>query len=192
MTALPQPLPRLLTVSDYADLPEDTEVRHELEEGVLVMAPRSIPLHQYCLRQLILQLHPQVPEGLELLSEVDIDLQLVGEHEPGFVRVPDLVVVTQDALTRVREAGGLLRASEVVLAVEIVSAGSRRKDHVVKHAEYADAGIPHYWVVDIEERVTLVAGHLAGDFGYADAAPVTGEFTAERPFPIRLDLDSLV
>jgi Uma2 family endonuclease len=192
MTALPQPPPRLLTVSDYADLPEDNDVRHELEEGVLVMAPRPIPLHQYCLRELMFQLRHQVPEGLELLSEVDIDLQLVGAHEPGFVRVPDLIVVTRDALARVREERGLLRASDVVLAVEIVSVGSRRKDHVVKHAEYADAGIPHYWVVDIEERVTLVAGHLAGTFGYVDTSPVTGVFTAEQPFPVHLDLDSLV
>jgi hypothetical protein len=31
----------------------------------------------------------------------------------------------------------------VVLAIEIVPDGSQRTDHTIKHAEYADAGIPH-------------------------------------------------
>jgi hypothetical protein len=38
----------------------------------------------------------------------------------------------------------------------------------------------------------LTAHHLAGAFGYADAGPVSGTFTATEPFPIRIDLDALV
>ena len=82
-----------------------------------------------------------------------------------------------------------------MLAIEIVSPGSERTDHTVKHLEYADAGIPHYWIVDLGEpgdRVTLTAHHLAGEFGYADAGPVGGVFTATEPFPVRIDLDALV
>ena len=91
--------------------------------------------------------------------------------------------------------GGILRAFEVVLAVEVVSAGSERTDRTIKHSEYADAGIPHYWVVDLGEsgdRITLTAHHLAGEFGYADAGPVDGVFAATEPFPVRIDLDALV
>ena len=33
--------------------------------------------------------------------------------------------------------------------------------------------------------------HLAGEFGYADASPVTGVFVTDAPFPIRIDLDQL-
>jgi hypothetical protein len=33
--------------------------------------------------------------------------------------------------------------------------------------------------------------HLPGEFGYVDAAPVSGTFTADEPFPVRLDLDRL-
>ncbi len=29
-------------------------------------------------------------------------------------------------------------------------AGSQRTDRVIKHGEYADAGIPHYWLVDLD------------------------------------------
>ena len=80
----------------------------------------------------------------------------------------------------------MLRASEVVLAVEIVSPGSERTDHTVKPLEYADAGIPHYWVVDLGEpgdRITLTAHHLAGEFGYGDAGPVAGTFSHHRAVP---------
>ena len=51
---------------------------------------------------------------------------------------------------------------------EFVSPGSKPTDHVAKRADYADAGIPHYWIVDLDEPVSLIACHLAGEFGYVD------------------------
>jgi Uma2 family endonuclease len=88
-----------------------------------------------------------------------------------------------------------LRADEVILAAEIISPGSRRLDTLVKRDEYADAGIPHYWVVDLGEpgdRITLTAHHLAGEFGYVGEGSVAGVFPATEPFPLRIDLDALV
>jgi len=190
--ALPVPPVRPLTVAEYAALPEDGEIRYELQEGILVMAPSLITDHQRCLRRLLRELEDQVPDGLEPIPDVDIDLQLVRPAQPGFVRRPDLVVVTCAAIERTRRERGLLRASDVVLALEIISPSSRRMDTVVKHGEYADAGIPHYWVVDLDGDVSLTACHLAGDFGYASAAPSTGIFTAMNPFPVRLVLGGLV
>lgn len=190
--ALPVPPVRPLTVAEYAALPEDGEIRYELQEGILVMSPSPITDHQRCLRRLLRELEDQVPDGLEPIPDVDVDLQLVLPSQPGFVRRPDLVVVGWSAIDRVRREPQLLRASDVILAVEIISPGSRRMDTVVKHGEYADAGIPHYWVVDLEGDVSLTACDLAGEFGYADAAPSIGIFTAVDPFPVRLDLGGLV
>jgi Uma2 family endonuclease len=192
MTALPlQPPRRLLTVAEFAAFHEATEGRFELQEGNVVVSPSPTPEHQLCLRGLITQIDPQVPEHLSLIPEVDIDLGLVPAHRPGFVRIPDLVVVTRAGLSRRRAEGGLLRAHEVVLAVEIVSDGSQRTDRTIKHDEYADAGVPHYWIVQLDARPALIACHLAGEFGYVDAAPVDGVFTADDPFPVRLELDRL-
>ena len=191
MTALPLQRPRLLTVAEFAALPEATDGRYELQEGKVVMSPSPVPEHQVCLRELLVQLAPRVPDHLSLIPEVDVDLGLVPPSGPGFVRIPDLIVVTRAGLERRRRDGGLLRAAEVVLAVEIVSDGSQRTDRLIKHGEYADAGIPHYWIVDIDDRPALTACHRAGEFGYADASPVTGTFTADEPFPVRLDLDRL-
>ncbi|MGH3701904.1 MAG: Uma2 family endonuclease [Pseudonocardiaceae bacterium] len=189
--ALPMPPVRLMTVAQYSSLPEDGEIRYELQEGILVMSPSPTPDHQRCLRRLLRTFEDQLPAGLEPIPEVDIDLQLAKHSQPGFVRRPDLAVVTCAAIQRVRRERTLLQASEVVLAVEIISPGSRRMDTIVKHGEYADAGIPYYWIVDIDGTVTLTACHFAGEFGFVDATPVTGVFTAEEPFPVRLDLTEL-
>jgi Uma2 family endonuclease len=191
MTALPLQPPRLLTVAEFAALDEAHDGRYELQEGNVVMSP-GLPLeHQLCRHELQLQLHEQVPGHLKLVPAVDIDLEIVPPSRPGFVRIPDLVVVTDAGIRRRRNEGGLLRAGEVVLAIEILSIGSQRTDRTIKHDEYADAGIPHYWIIDIDSRPTLIACHLAGEFGYVDAAPVSGTFTADEPFPVRLDLDRL-
>ena len=197
MTALPLPPQRLpLTVADYVALGEDPEgVRYELQDGNLVMAASPFPRHQRCVLRLGGRLEAQLPDDLDVFPDVDVDLRLVPPTQPGTVRRPDLVVVSRAGFERREREGGVLRAPEVVLAVEIVSPGSERTDHTVKHLEYADAGILHYWIVDLGEpgdRVTLTAHHLAGEFGYADPGPVTGVFTATEPFPVRIDLDALV
>ncbi|MHA6628895.1 Uma2 family endonuclease [Pseudonocardia sichuanensis] len=192
MTALPVPPgPLPMTADRYAALPEDAEARFELQEGALVMQARPPLSHQDCLGELFMQLRPLAPRDLKVLPQVDVDLQLVPPGQPGTVRAPDLVVVTRASFDRVRIEGGLLCAADVVLAVEILSAGSRRTDSVVKHGEYADAGIGHYWMVDLLRGPSLTACHLAGEFGYADAGPVTGTFASEVPFPVRVDLTAL-
>ncbi len=192
MTALPVPPgPLPMTAAEYAALPEDGEARFELQEGALVMSPRPAPDHQHCLMELAVLLRPQVPRHLTVLPEVDIDLQLVPADRPATVRAPDLVIVARASFDRVREERGLLRAGDVVLAVEIHSPGSQRTDSVMKHSEYADAGIGHYWMVDLLGGPSLTACHLAGEFGYSDASPAIGNFTTETPFPVRIDLDRL-
>jgi Uma2 family endonuclease len=191
MTALPLQPPRLLTVAEFAALDEAHDGRYELQEGKVVMSPSPPPEHQLYQQELQVQLLAQVPGHLKVVPAVDIDLEIVPPTRPGFVRIPDLIVVTAAGIRRRRQEGGLLRASEVVLAIEILSLGSQRTDRSIKHAEYADAGIPHYWLIDIDSRPALTACHLAGEFGYVDAAPVSGTFTADEPFPVRLDLDRL-
>jgi Uma2 family endonuclease len=190
MTALPFQL-RPMTAAEYAALPEDDDVRSELQEGMRVMSPRPVPIHQRCLRILCAQLDAQLP-GMEVLPEVDVDLQLVPADQPGTVRVPDLVVVTREAFDRVGREGGLLRASEVRLVIEVFSPGSYRRDTRIKRDEYADAGIGHYWIVDLDDGPSLTASHLGGEFGYIDAEPVKGVFETDTPFPARVDLTALV
>jgi Uma2 family endonuclease len=192
VTALPEPPTHLLTVGEYAQLGETTTGYTELQEGKLIMSPSSTPRHMIASGRLLLQIQSQLPDHLCAVQEVDVDLELSPADQPGLVRRPDLVVVPYKAVDRVDRDGGLLRASDVLVVVEIAFAGSRRLDHVVKRGEYADAGINHYWIIDLDEPVTLLDCHLAGPLGYVDSGSSTGTFAPTAPGPIRLELDRLV
>lgn len=192
MTALPEPPSHLLSVAEYAELGEDDRGRYELQEGRLLVSPSPTPDHMIVMARLIVQLDPQLPGDLQIVPDVDVDLELVPPDRPGWSRRPDLLVVRHAAVERVRREGGLLRASDALVVVEIVSPGSHRTDYVIKRGEYADAGIPHYWIVDLDRPVSLVACRLAGEFGYQDSAETSGVFTATEPFDVRLHLDQLL
>jgi Uma2 family endonuclease len=192
VTAVPEPPGRLLTVDAYAALGEDDRYRSELQEGNLVMAPRPAPDHMIVMGKLFVQLDEQLPPGLQVIPDIDVDLELAPRGKPGFVRRADLIVVHQAAVERIRRDGGIMRACDVLVVVEIVSPGSHRTDHVIKRGEYADAGIPHYWIVDLDRPVTLIDCHLAAEFGYQDPGPVTGRFTTTEPFPVSLRLNGLL
>ena len=191
MTIQPVAPSHLLTVAEYLEIGEIELGYSELVEGRLLMSPSPAFDHNNAALELAPALRARLPTALRVVTDLDIDLQLAQPDAPGTVRRPDLVVATDKARLRVRREGGVIRASEVALVVEVVSPGSTRTDYVAKRNEYADAGIPHYWIVDITEPVSLLACHLAGEFGYADDGSVTGRFAAAEPFPIEIDLETL-
>jgi Uma2 family endonuclease len=183
---------RLLTIADYEALPEDELQRWELLEGNLVMAPSPTPHHNLVVARLHAELDAHVPGAFIAVPDIDLNLELAPHDAPATVRRPDLVVVTRAEYMRVDREGGLLRASAAALVVEVVSLGSRRTDLLIKRGEYADAGIPHYWIIDADAPTSLIACHLAGTFGYQDRGEVRGVFGSDEPFSIRVDLDALV
>jgi Uma2 family endonuclease len=196
MTAVPAPHPSQyllpLTAAEYAELPEDSDHNYELQDGHVIMSAKPVPDHQSAVGELYAQVRPQVPGHLHLLLDVDLDLELAPSTQPGTVRAPGLVIVSREAFLRVRREGGFLRAAECVLAVEVHSASTRRTDQAIKHSEYADAGIGHYWMIDLLSGPSLTACHLGGPFGYVNDAPAKGTFTTETPFPVEVDLSALV
>ena len=192
MTIQPVAPPHLLTVAEYLEIGEIELGYSELVEGRLLMTPSPAPDHNRAGFRMAVELERQLPPGLEVIPDMDVDLELAPAEAPGTVRRPDLIVVPLEARKRVRTEGGVIRASEVLVVMEVLSPGSRRTDHVHKRGEYADAGIPHYWIIDPTEPVSLLACHLAGEFGYADAGSVTGTFSATEPFPVEIDLGALL
>lgn len=63
---------------------------------------------------------------------------------------------------------------------------------MTKHGEYADAGIRHYWIIDLEKPPNLVACGLAAEFGYQVSPAAVGRFEAQEPFGVRIELNKLV
>ncbi|HEU5480211.1 MAG TPA: Uma2 family endonuclease [Candidatus Tumulicola sp.] len=191
MSVLPQPPGRLLTIREYADLGEIEHGRYELQEGRLVMSPSPTPDHMIAIARLYVALERQIPNDFAAVPDVDVDLQLAPATHPGSSRRPDLLIVRREALGRVRKERGLLRAGEVLIVIEVVSPGSERTDYVVKRGEYAGAGIPYYWVIDLDPSGSLTAYQLAGGFGYQENATFTGTFETDTPFAVRLKLEEL-
>jgi Uma2 family endonuclease len=61
----------------------------------------------------------------------------------------------------------------------------------MKLTEYADAGIPGYWLIDLDPPADLTAYALVdGDYEIAAAGP--GPLSLLSPVEIRIDLDRLV
>jgi Uma2 family endonuclease len=181
-----------LTTDEYVALGEVEHGQIELQEGSLVVSPSPTAFHMLAIAGLLYQLKPQLPTHLVAIPDVDIDLELVPRTEPGSSRRPDLIVVDRTALQRIADEGGLIRASEVSVVVDVVSAGSRRMDNIAKRGEYADAAIGYYWIVDIEKPASLVECHPTEQFGYQDGGAVTGSFRTAAPFEATIDLDTLV
>ncbi|GAB2650850.1 Uma2 family endonuclease [Nocardia goodfellowii] len=149
----------LLTLDDWIALPEDNSRHYELAEGVLVVCPRPILRHQAAIVRLGAQLESQLPPAWATVSEAEL---VVDPSPPATVRVPDIMVVHSSAVER-----NLPRVTpdDVLLAVEIISPGTKRTDRRTKFDEYAEVGIEYYWIVDLDDPVSLSAYRLiAGEY----------------------------
>jgi Uma2 family endonuclease len=176
---------RLMTLSEFVSLPEDNRYRYELQEGVLVVSPRALRKHQLAAYRLARQIDDQLSAEWETVLDMEV---VVHSEDPAIVRVPDLVV------TRVGGPEARLAPSDVLLAVEVISPESRNVDTRLKPFEYADAGIPHYWVVDLDPPApSITVFHLASrEFGYVESPAVAGELATSAPLSLRIDIPALV
>jgi Uma2 family endonuclease len=173
-----------MTLAEWDALDADPARRFELVEGVLLVVPKPSPYHQFAMVELAHGLNGQLPADLCAVADVEI---LVEAGDPATVRAPDVVVVPTDVFER---NPARIDAADVLLAVEILSPGTRGTDRVTKFAEYADAGIGAYWLVDLEPPATLTAYALV-DGEYETTAEGTGELELLTPRPLRVDVGRL-
>lgn len=183
MSALEWPH-HLLTLDDWAELPETSEFHVEVVEGVLAVSPRPLSLHQLAIGCLPYVLNSQLPKELRAVPE----MEMVVEASPLTVRVPDVLVGPSDViLANVPR----IPAVDVSLAIEILSEGTKRTDQVTKHFEYADAGIEHYWIIDLDAPVSMITYRLV-DGDYENFGEHSGKVELEvAGKTVVLDLDAL-
>ncbi|TCN47363.1 Uma2 family endonuclease [Rhodococcus sp. SMB37] len=132
----------LLSLDEWARLPEYDRFHVELCEGVLVASPRPGSAHNHAALALALQLDDQLPGNLCVLGGVEVLVM----PEPLTVRVPDAIVVDRALVDADPDRAP---SSEVRLVLEVTVDGTARTDRVTKFSEYAEAGIPQYWIVDL-------------------------------------------
>jgi Uma2 family endonuclease len=99
---------------------------------------------------------------------------------------PDVILLKQPI------AAGLhyFQPEQVVIAVEVVSPGTKKRDRLVKPGSYAAAGITHYWRIE-QDPVHVYAYELDGDGEYRLIADSDTELVLERPLPIRLPIGAI-
>lgn len=177
-------LGRLISVEAFDALPRDNTVRREIENGRLLEVNRPAGAHARAAARLVRVLDPQLPDGLEAFSEPSAAL----DNGPSPRRVPDVVVGPDDW------TDSTLAGHEIALAIEIVSPGeSAARDYIAKPREYAAAGIPVTWVVDIQQDRTTLTEYTLDETGqYHFSAPVTGVFSGQvAGVTVTVDLDTL-
>ncbi len=174
----------LLSLDDWINLPETPEYQVEVVEGVLLAAPRPLPFHQRVVARLAVLMDELLADDYSALNEVEMVLFAT----PLTVRVPDVLVAPTSL---VETNPPRFDAGAVPLVVEVLSEGTRRTDQVTKFSEYAEAGIEHYWIVDLDSPVSMITYRLInGDYEHF------GEFSgvAELEFagtPLTIDLNAL-
>ena len=179
----------LLSLAEWDALPRDANYRLELVEGVLLVVPRALALHQRAMVRLTTLLDDRLPPHLCALADCEV-VVFGAEHggEPVTVRAPDVIVVRSD-LAATNPAR--FDASDVLIAVEVQSPGTVRTDRVTKMAEYADAGIAGYWLVDVEPPLLLTAFGLV-DGRYELMAETDSHLDVLTPLSLSLDISGIV
>ena len=138
------------TYEDYAALPDDGK-RYEVHAGELVMTPAPGSDHQVVLTRLLLVLSRHVePRNLGIVLPAPLDVILSEKPRETTVVEPDIVYLAVDRLPTLRRRGVV---GSPTLVVEILSPGTAATDRGTKRDLYARYGVPHYWIVDFDNRV---------------------------------------
>lgn len=129
------------------DEQEDRSVRYEFVDGALLVTPSPGGYHQRIILELFRLLDPYVRRhGIGEVRLGPSEVMLL----PTTVVQPDLFVVPSADGRRPRADAPV---GALLLAVEVLSPGSRQHDRLTKRHHYRNADVPEYWIVDQEAAV---------------------------------------
>ena len=169
------------TLDDLLRLPEDAN-RYEIVDGRLLVTPPPAIVHAVAVARLVRLLQDSAAAGFIVLPAGS------GVRMGRSVYVPDAVVI--DAAPDLTQQ--VLDATDVRLAVEVLSPSNRTTDLVTKRADYAAAGIPLYWVIDPEIPSLTVL--LLEEGAYVEDAVIRGcdPSVATHPFAVTVRPSALL
>ena len=141
----------------------------ELSEGRLELLPMPSERHQRIVRFLFLMFYAFVSK--EKLGEVFF-APLKIKLWDGKFREPDILFMTNENAEK--RGDQFWRGADLV--VEVISPDDPDRDVVTKREEYAEAGIPEYWLVDPRDASITVYVLPEG----ADVYEIHGRFTGDE------------
>ena len=171
------------TPDEVRALPADGH-RYEVVAGELLVTPSPSFAHQDAVLRLVLTLNAylgRTKAGHAAFSPADLT------PEAGALVQPDAFVVGLVAGRRPREWADIER---LLLAIEVLSPSTARADRTVKRRLYQRAGVPEYWIVDLEAR--LVERWRPGDARPEILTEVLEWIPEEGLEPLRIELPPFV
>jgi Uma2 family endonuclease len=160
------------------DLPDREDFRYELVDGALLVSPSPTPRHSGAAARLLVALSRAVGPGWDLLAGAGVAFDLRNYREP------DVALVCSAAL-----ANKQIAPSDVLLAVEVMSPSSVANDRIAKPAQYAAAGIPHFW--RLEQDPPVLVRHVLADGVYREVGRSGGVVDVTDPVDVAVDVDAL-
>lgn len=148
-----QALPKPITFDEFIEwYPEDSEVRYELHDGVIVEMAKPRGKHSRVTGFTINHLNIAIKN----LNQEDIwfipreSIVKTSASKSGYE--PDIIVLDEESLIneiRWENESIIEIADSVKLIVEVVST-NWRDDYSKKSADYEEMGIQEYWIIDYE------------------------------------------
>ncbi|MEV4636163.1 Uma2 family endonuclease [Actinoplanes sp. NPDC049548] len=166
------------TIEDVLVLPDDAP-RVELRDGAMIGVPSPTIGHQNIGNLLCAWFRQHAPETFSPVTAVGVAMSVSDTLEP------DVLLLRRP----VTSTNHFVLPTQVVIAVEVVSPGTKRRDRLEKPAEYAAAGIPHFW--RIEQDPLRVFAYDLVDGRYELAGEAGSELVLTAPFEIKLALRDL-
>jgi Uma2 family endonuclease len=144
---------RLISFEEYLDYDDGTDNRYELVDGEII--PMSLPTF----------LHILIADFINDTFKAEIKRQnrpYISLREIGVrtgirqSRITDVCVATKQQVTEMLKESAVFDKPPL-LAVEVVSPESVKRDYRYKRSEYTVLGIPEYWIVDpYEAKITVL------------------------------------
>jgi Uma2 family endonuclease len=150
-----------LSVPDFYAYCDRTDIKYELEDGILITMPPEPISNSLVSRRLFMALANYVP--LYALTYKEVFVEVSGRR----VRNPDLLILGEEcfkALEQTTQGTITQDMPPPLVAIEIVSPNGENiaRDYRYKRSEYAARGISEYWIVDPQQAkitvLTLVEG----------------------------------
>lgn len=142
----------------YLWLTDRTRRLIEFTDGRVEVLPMPTERHQIILlflyRLLYAHVHESPRDGVVVTSGLRMRVR------EGKFREPDLLLLRDRSDSRRRDRFWL----GADLVVELVSPDDPARDLVVKRADYAEAAIPEYWIVDPRAETVTVLGLTANAY----------------------------
>jgi Uma2 family endonuclease len=145
-----------MTFEEFLNYDDGTDALYELENGELIAMPAESDLNQRIASYLF-----ALFLGLRIASyRLRIGMEVVTSGQRVSVRVPDLIVLSEEGATALEGASRSIVLMEMpppLLVVEVVSPNQEKRDYRYKRSEYAARGIAEYWIVDpLQQQVTVL------------------------------------